>query len=266
MNVQEFSSIFDTMLNSYNNSPEFGKQTAVNAITLDEYEKSVLLTQAQDIIIKQYFDKTQNTQQQGLDDSARRQMDFSSLVTLASITPNMEENPLKYDSRSILFSLPEGVETTEVEGEQVTTGYPKPLLILNEKLLVTKNDKNKEYIVIPINYQEYDRQMSKPYTQPLKKQCWRIFNANKDNETKAELILNDANKGDSYEYKLRYIRRPRPIILTELESDGLNIDGETSISECELNPIIHMDILVKAVEMALTRGMLSTPRQSRDNQ
>lgn len=51
MNNAEFSNEFDTLLNSYN--------TAESSIELDEYEKSVLLTKAQeDLIISIYTGKT----------------------------------------------------------------------------------------------------------------------------------------------------------------------------------------------------------------
>ena len=50
------------------------------------------------------------------------------------------------------------------------------------------------------------------------------------------------------------MKRPQPIVLEDLPNN-LEIDGVTIESECELNPIIHMDILNKAVELAIaTRG------------
>lgn len=55
-------------------------------------------------------------------------------------------------------------------------------------------------------------------------------------------------------YKIRYIRRPRPIVLQDFSkdtTDSVDIDGVSTRSECELNPIIHMDILNKAVELAI---------------
>ena len=76
--------MFDTLLNSYAARGLFGESSSGN-INLDEYEKSVYLTQAQDIIVKTYFDKTLNSQGQGFDDSARRQVDFSSLVKVADL-------------------------------------------------------------------------------------------------------------------------------------------------------------------------------------
>jgi hypothetical protein len=53
-------------------------------ISLDEYEKSIFLTNAQDQIVKSYFDRTLNPQGQGVDDSSRRQVDFSDLITITT--------------------------------------------------------------------------------------------------------------------------------------------------------------------------------------
>lgn len=84
---------------------------------LDEYEKSVFLTQAQDIIVKQYFDSKTNPQGEGFDDSTRRQMDFSSLITVKSVEPYEGEDIQAYDSRGRLYKLPSNI-----------------LVVLNEKL------------------------------------------------------------------------------------------------------------------------------------
>jgi hypothetical protein len=46
MKVEEFSNMFDVLLNSYNTQAQFGEGSSKQEITLDEYEKSVLLTQA----------------------------------------------------------------------------------------------------------------------------------------------------------------------------------------------------------------------------
>jgi hypothetical protein len=104
------------------------------------------------MVIKSYFDKTLNYQGQGFDDSTRRQLDFSSLVTVGTGTAT---DGTSYDSRGKLFTMPD-----------------KVLFILNEKVV---GSDGKTYVVVPINYKEYDRLMSRAYTQPLKKQCWRLF-------------------------------------------------------------------------------------------
>ena len=52
MTRQEFSDTLTTMLNSYNTQANFGEQASKREIVLHEYEKSVLLTQAQDLTVK----------------------------------------------------------------------------------------------------------------------------------------------------------------------------------------------------------------------
>ena len=262
MTTQEFSNTFDTLLNSYNSQGMFGEQASRGEIVLDEYEKSVLLTQAQDIIVKQYFEG--GGVNGGFDDSARRQVDFSNLITVEEITK--EENPVltPYDERCLIYKTPATVK-----------GKAKVLYILNEKIVVSTTSgqpavtTKRQYVVVPTNYKEYDRQMSKAYAQPLKKQAWRLF---QDGGTSAldlysEIIPveNSITSGEIPKYKIRYIRRPQPIILTNLDfttQADLEIDDIKTVSECELNPILHMDILNKAVELAYsTRGNGSTRKR-----
>lgn len=262
MTIQELSNTFDTLLNSYNTQAQFGEQASRREIVLDEYEKSVLLTQAQDIIVKSYFDGALNAQGQGIDDSTRRQMDFSSLIKVATLSPATGSNLPTFDDRGIVYQLPRKVVgSSEVEG---TTDV---LFILNEKLIqVTKTNNvvtdKKDYVIVPISFKEYDREMSKPYAQPLKKQAWRLFqNQATGFDINSELIPRfnvttgtDDEVTKEFIYKIRYVKRPQPIVLEDLPNH-LEIDGVTTESACELNPIIHVDILNKAVELAIaTRG------------
>lgn len=55
---------------------------------------------------------------------------------------------------------------------------------------------------------------------------------------------------DTLVYKMRYVERPNPIILVDLPN-GLNIDGERTAKDCALNPVLHMDIVQEAVNIAL---------------
>ncbi|MBQ7430739.1 MAG: hypothetical protein IJV29_18835 [Butyrivibrio sp.] len=299
MTTQEFSNTFDTLLNSYNTQAQFGEQASRREIVLDEYEKSTLLTQAQDFIVKSYFDGSLNQQGQGIDDSTRRQMDFSSLIKVAELEPSNTGTP--FDSRGIIYQLPK-------KNTSIGTNRTDVLFILNEKLehtikavwtrqgfdsvegeytdadaqtlikeetedggsmctsisdaekagWVWNKAKVKTYVIVPISYKEYDREMSKPYAQPLKKQAWRLFqNQVTHFDISTELIPKfnvKESTGTSFIYKIRYVRRPQPIILEDLPND-LEIDGESKATECELNPIIHRDIMNKAVELAIaTRG------------
>jgi hypothetical protein len=141
------------------------------------------------------------------------------------------------------------------------------LFILNEKLVTHSGEFKKSYVVVPINYKEYDRLMSKPYSQPMKKQAWRLLqNDTRGFDIKSELIprWNLSSKEEILQYKIRYIRRPYPIILEDL-SDGLNIDGFSKARDCELNPILHPEILQKAVELAITTRGGRVPSNASNN-
>ena len=52
------------------------------------------------------------------------------------------------------------------------------------------------------------------------------------------------------DYIIRYVRRPKPIVLTTLTATNVSLDGETDVTECELDPILHPEILQRAVELA----------------
>jgi hypothetical protein len=250
MTTQEFSAAFDTLLNSYNTKANFGETASKTDIVLDEYEKSVFLTQAQDIVVKSYFSSATNPQGEGIDDSARRQVDFSGLIEVNKPTVS---DQTAFDHRGKMYKLPD-----------------KVLIVLNERLQVTKDGKTKNYVVVPISYSEYDRIMSRAYAQPLKKQCWRLFRGTSGTspsyDIHSEIIPIEGSigtgKNDKVEYIIRYIRRPKPIVLTNLSmtnQESLDIDGMSSVTECELNPILHVDILNKAFELAIIAKTRSLP-------
>lgn len=270
MTTQEFSDAFDTLLNSYATQATFGEEASKADIVLDEYEKSVLLTQAQDLVIKSYFYRTLNNQGQGFDDSERRQVDFSSLIKVKTLTKSSDQTNV-FDDRGIRFDLPKKLDSNNNEIANTTD----VLFILNERLIVTTTDEDENtiidnYVIIPLNYREYDREMSKAYSQPLKKQAWRLFqNTATGFDIQSELIpiwdiangMKDTQSPLAATYKIRYVQRPNPIVLVDLPN-GLTIDGFTTETQCTLNPILHVDILNKAVELALsTRGRISNSNQ-----
>ena len=55
MDAKEFSDKFDTLLNSYKTSVPYGYEQGNFDFTLNEYEKSVYLTQAQESLVRGYF-------------------------------------------------------------------------------------------------------------------------------------------------------------------------------------------------------------------
>ena len=225
MTTQEFNTEFDVL---YNNIASNG------APGVNEYEKSVFLTKAQNELIKAYFLKVSNKLQSGYDDNALQQTNFSNLIVLKTYQNNDLEEA-KYSS---------------IANSKSVVMPKNSLFILNEQLLVTDtNNKNKTLIVVPINGDAYSRLLSKPFKRPLKNQAWRLdvnIESTKDEQC-ADLIPTAGTtiKG----YQIRYVKKPTPIILTTLE-DGIMIDGEFEEMTCKLNPILHPEVLQRAVEFA----------------
>ena len=220
MSVEEMDNMFDVL---YNNI------TSNQAPGLNAYEKSVFLTKGQDEILKNYFNPKSkgNTTQDGFDDSVKRQVDFSMLTSVETKSSGFE-NPL-FDTR----------ENTK------SVGLPSKLMFaINEVVEVTRDTKKVILQVIPIKFDEYSRLMCKPYKRPLKYQAWRLTNNNTSN--KADIVIGPSDT--LTKYTIRYVRRPNPIIVSNL--DGLTIEGKSTASECELDPTLHEEILQRAVELA----------------
>lgn len=219
MNTDEFSNSFDVLYNNIMSNAAPG---------LNEYEKSVFLTKAQEEIVKNYFNPKGNKYQEGFDGSAKRQIDFSSLISVAEAT-STTSSPT-FDVRAKVYKFPEDL-----------------FLVINESLTTDSGIKQ----VIPIRFDEYTRLMSKPFKEPLKFQAWRLVTKGEGNSIiQAEVI---PHSGETItKYTVRYIRRPKPIILCDLSSEygDVSINGESVKTECELNPLIHEEILQRAVELA----------------
>lgn len=276
MNNVEFSNQFDVLWNNINSNQAPG---------LDEYEKSVFLTKAQDEILKNYFNPRSNPKQEGYDDTIKRQADFSGLMReKAGI---IDSNPnSQFDPRSIVYKVPTDV-----------------YLIINEQILLKQTiynpapDPPDTFIrgirqILPINYDEYRRLMSKPYKEPLKYQAWRLFTSTESNSFNgqriAEIIMTSTDKNSDYdkEYRIRYIKFPKPIILSDFSDafgENISINGYNGSEEfysnsrsgdssetltiwdpCELDPVIHEEILQRAVELAKVawQGDVNTTIQS----
>ena len=219
MTNPELSNEFDVL---YNNI------TSNQAPGIDEYEKSVFLTRGQDDVLKAYFDPRTNKPQQGYDGSEIRQIDFSMVTVVKDYT----------SFTSAIFDPRPNNKSVVLEKDI--------LMLINEQLIVTRDGKTEYLQVVPVMYDEYRRLMSKPYKRPLKFQAWRLLNTS-EGSNKSDLIIgpNDTLT----KYSIRYVKRPRPSILSDLEGN-LSIDGQTTAQECELDPILHREILQRAVELA----------------
>lgn len=230
MTTTEFSNEFDILYNNIMSNAAPG---------LNEYEKSVFLTKAQYEIVKSYFSPKGNKFNEGFDDSSKRQIDFSKL-TVYSEFGKVSGIGDHFNYNSTRFKFPKDA-----------------MMILNETLRISRiigddpSPKTVYLTVVPINYEEYSRLMSKPFKYPTKNQAWRLLTTtiNENGGTHVEIISGPNDIMTDSKYFVRYLKRPNPIVLDNLP-EGLSIDGEPNKSPCELDEELHHEILQRAVELA----------------
>lgn len=133
------------------------------------------------------------------------------------------------NNNSYLFSTPSDVMFITYECAIINTSYPEGTSL-------------KEVSVYPVSQNELSKILKNPFRGPSKNRVLRLDINNNSIELISSIKIN--------EYKIRYIRKPNPIILSSLE-DGLTINGISKESECELDSSLHRTILDRAVALAL---------------
>lgn len=237
MTTEEFSNEFDTLLNSYSALNKFDNNSPINTIELDEYEKSVLLTKAQEeLVISLYNGKNPYNDSFEKTEEVRRYL--NNLIKTDNITDKVEGYE-GLSELSVFFELKE-----------------EPWFITYES--ATLDDTNsgclngKEISITPISQDDYFRISNNPFRGPNKRRALRL-----DGSGKVVEIISEYNIG---KYLVRYIVKPKPIILINLP-DNLTINGESKRTECELNPVIHRAILEKAVTLAVSSRVPNAGKQ-----
>lgn len=221
MILQEFSNEFDILYNNISSNQAPG---------LTEYEKSVFLTQAQEETVRELYTGRNSTQNSFEETEELRRcledlIDTDVLKEVSSV-----ENQKLSKRNSYIYSLPENImfiTYEQVSISQDDIGCGNGLRILD---------------VYPTTQDEYSKIKRNPFRGPTKSRVLRLDCG----DNKVELISNYKIN----EYKIRYIKKPDPIILEDLE-EGLTINDKSTATECALNSLIHRTILIKAVNLAL---------------
>lgn len=140
----------------------------------------------------------------------------------------------------------------------------KTFLIINERADITGIDgvydgrSITDVEVVPVDDDYYHANKNNPFKKPNEKRIWRLDYGQDDTGWKSKLLYvynGDYQIGDVH---IHYYRKPEPIIVpdsTYLAADG-SIDGIAFSShtvnglDSELDPIIHREIVDRAVKLA----------------
>ena len=217
MDVQELSNLFDTLLQPYITKDNFGKQ---NNLAFDEYEKSIFLTKAQEQIVLELY--------QELEQSEENRKYLSNLIKTGNYVPVGEQDNTLINSTFKSYKL-------EIEDSVL-------FMIYEQCTLSDENNCINGRIVSVVHtiHDDLDKVLKNPFKSPNNRKVIRL-----DFDNKIELI----SKYSISNYKVRYLKRPNPIILVKLED--LNIDKKQEVSNGETNPILHERIVQRAVQLAV---------------
>lgn len=227
MTTKEFSDNFDVLINAQAIQNNFGVTSS--PMNLDEYEKSVLLTTAQEEIVRELYNGTFNGDSIEKTEELRRSLD--SLIK--TDYPDEISVPKKgLDKNSKFYQLKDDVWFITYESVELSK---KPCC--KDNTVVVK--------VIPMRQDEWHRSRSNPFRKPNERKVVRLDNGDNISELISEYPIQN--------YLVRYLSKPTPIILVSLKDEGLFIDKLNEVTECKLNTALHRTILDRAVQLASRR-------------
>ena len=181
---------------------------------VDDYEKSAFLTQAQKDIVTELY-SGRNPEGLAFESSEESRTYLQNLLSVCTVTSGF--NSIKYPE-DYWFTVYEEVKFAD-----------------SSNCMASKSPS-----VVPVKLDSLYRIVNNPFRGPSEKRVLRVGDSAESSHI---------SKLDISEYSLVYIRRPKPIILSDL-GEGLSIDNETGAHDCELNTSLHLPILKRAVELA----------------
>lgn len=214
MTLEEFSFEFDVM---YNNI------TSNQAPGLSELEKSVFLTQAQELLVKQYY---KGDLEQSFENTEETTQYLNSLVSQAvyGVNDAMPGKGILLNSKlkSSFFKM------------------PKEAMFITYEAAELNCTNGGDALVVPTTQDEFYNVHRNPFRGPSKNRVVRLIN----NGTIELYSTNQVNK-----YLVRYIKYPDPIVLPG--SDGIKPFSDYPQGlNTKLPESLHRNILMQAVALA----------------
>lgn len=241
----EFSDSLDTLLNSYSLQANFGEGDSKINIVLDEYEKSLFLTKAEnEIFLNFYSGKNPYGEFFEATEELRRYLD----TLVKDATPNViDNNTGVLSNNSVKYQLPSDLAFITLE-EVTYSDDP-------DKKCTSNGFKASVY---PITQDEYARVKDNPFRGPTK---YKVLRLDKGDKVVELIHHKDYNIGTYY---IRYLKKPEPIILTDLKSSNLYIEGKNEVSTTDMNPILFDLILNRAAALALQSKSIGMPTNTKN--
>lgn len=217
MTLEEFSFEFDVM---YNNI------TSNQAPGLSELEKSIFLTQAQELLVKQYY---KGNYEQSFENTEEVTQYLNSLVSQKIYTATDKAS----DKKGVLLSN----KLKQTFFEMPNT---EKVMFITYEAVELNGITGKDALVVPTTQDEFYNVHNNPFRGPSKNRVVRLIRNN---------VIELYSTNDVKQYLMRYIKYPDPIILPnsgELSPYSDNPEGVNT----KLPESLHRNILMQAVALA----------------
>jgi hypothetical protein len=231
-NVTEWSTEFNIAYNNIMSNQAPG---------LNEYEKSVFLTRAEEDTVVGIYK--------------------GSIIVPFESTEEVTDylSPLVAQANC---SAVTGEVKHIVEGSAVYALPTDVLFRTYEKCVVSTDCGGVDANVVPVTQDEFWRTNRDPFKNGNKRRVLRLSYADTIMDSSAldhHLIYSElVSKYPIQSYMVRYIKRPEPIILQAIPEGYPSINGERAVKTCKLHENLHQLILMRAVELA--RAVWSDPK------
>lgn len=222
-NTIEWSQEFDLMYNNIMSDKAPG---------LEEYEKSVFLTRAEEAVAIAVYKGSLGDSFEATEEITDYLATLVDQVTLTS--PSNEA--IHIVPSSVVYSLPEDFLFRTYESCGITVDGCGTM---------TAN-------VVPVTQDEFWRTSRNPFKKQNSSRVLRLAFGKSDevddnlSEAHYTELVSDYPVAS---YTLRYMRKPDPIILESLDG-GLSINGKTEQMTCKMPEALHQTILTEAVKLA----------------
>lgn len=205
--AQEWEQEFDILYNSINSNV---------APALDSYEKSVLLTMAQEQVVKALYTGSTDG---GFEASEANRRHLDTLVKEATLKSKQN------GKFGLIYSID-----------------PEVLYIVYEAITCDSCCNKLGQIVVPTPHDEFYKTYHNPFKGPNSTRALRL-DVGPDT---VEIV------GGTGDYFIRYLRKPYPIILEDLSGTTDYINGKQTphSNVCELDEALHREILTTAISLA----------------
>ena len=281
MTTKEFSDQFDSLYNQQ----YYVLFSMQNPVALDEYEKSLYLTKAQENIVEtlyragygipEGFEKTEYArrmlQQLVMNTEGTLMNDPSQFTGDRQVYAEHIVPQIKTTEDSYIFFL---TDYSDYVGSSYPLGYYG---IIYEQATFGGDDPcaaGKIADIVPVKHDDLHRILRNPFRGTSIRRVLRVDhsgemlnpNSTSPEDSNVSQVLGGfraypvelISKYPIAKYFARVIRKPLPIILVSLDDDSPSIEGFKNKMECELNPAVHKTILEEAVKLALASKTLNT--------